>query len=115
MPSPAGRGGPRGWAAGLAWALWALAMLGLAVVPWMDSLLRQAGRPALVAWVPASIVGPVVALLSAATVGALVASRRPRHPVGWLLLGCALAMTASGVIASYVTYRLVAPPRAPPH
>jgi hypothetical protein len=29
----------------LAWVLWALAMLGLAVVPWLDSLLRQAGRP----------------------------------------------------------------------
>ena len=30
----------------LAWALWALAMLG-AAVPWFDHLLRQAGRPEL--------------------------------------------------------------------
>jgi hypothetical protein len=29
----------------------------------------------------------VVAALSAATVGAVIAGRRPRHPVGWLLLG----------------------------
>jgi hypothetical protein len=114
VTSAAGLGRPRRWAAGLAWALWTLAMLGLAVVPWMDSLLRQAGRPDLVALVPGSIVGPLLALLSAATVGALVASRRPRHPVGWLLLGCALSLTASGVIASYVTYGLLARPGALP-
>ena len=98
----------------LAWGLWALVMLGLAVVPWMDSLLRQAGRPDLVALVPGNIVGPVVAVLSAATVGAVLASRRPRHPVGWLLLGFALALTASGVTSSYVTYGLVARPGALP-
>ena len=114
MTSAAGLGRPRGWLAGLAWGLWALAMLGLAVVPWMDSLLRQAGRPDLVVLVPGNIVGPVLAVLSAATVGALVASRRPRHPVGWLLLGFALSLTASGVIYSYVTYGLVARPGALP-
>jgi hypothetical protein len=114
VTSAAGLGRPRRWAAGLAWMLWALAMLGLAVVPWLDSLLRQAGRPDLVALVPGSVVGPVLAMLSAATVGAVLASRRPRHPVGWLLLGFALALTASGVIYSYVTYGLVARPGALP-
>jgi len=114
MTSTAGPGRPRRWTAGLAWALWALAMLGLAVVPWMDSLLRQAGRPDLVALVPGNVVGPVVAVLSATTVGAVLASRRPRHPVGWLLLGFALSLTASGVISSYVTYGLVARPGALP-
>jgi hypothetical protein len=114
VTSAAGLGRPRRWAAGLAWGLWALAMLGLAVVPWLDSLLRQAGRPDLVAFVPGSVVGPVVAMLSAATVGAVLASRRPRHPVGWLLLGCALSLTASGVITSYVTYGLLARPGALP-
>jgi hypothetical protein len=114
MTSTAGPGRPRRRLAGLAWGLWALAMLGLAVVPWLDSLLRQAGRPDLAALVPGSIVGPLLAMLSAATVGALVASRRPRHPVGWLLLGFALSLTASGVISSYVTYGLLARPGALP-
>jgi hypothetical protein len=114
MTSAAGLGQPRRWLAGLAWALWTLAMLGLAVVPWMDQLLRQAGRGDLAAFVPSNVVGPVLAMLSAATVGALVASRRPRHPVGWLLLGFALSLTASGVITSYVTYGLVARPGALP-
>jgi hypothetical protein len=114
VTSAAGLGRPRRWAAGLAWGLWALAMLGLAVVPWLDSLLRQAGRPDLVVLVPGSVVGPVLAVLSAATIGALLASRRPRHPVGWLLLGFALSLTATGVIFSYVTYGLLARPGALP-
>jgi hypothetical protein len=114
VTSTAGLGRPRRWAAGLAWALWALVMLGLAVVPWMDQLLRQAGRADLAAFVPSNVVGPVVAVLSAATVGAVLASRRPRHPVGWLLLGFALSLTASGVISSYMTYGLLARPGALP-
>src|SRR4030095_4747199 len=81
MTSAAGLGRPPRGAAGLAWAVWALAMLGVAVVPWMDSLLRQAGRADLVALVPGSIVGPLLALLSAATVGAVLASRAPPHPL----------------------------------
>jgi hypothetical protein len=114
VTSTAGLGRPRRWAAGLAWGLWALAMVGLALNWWQDRLLRQAGRPDLAVWVPGSIVGPLLAVLGAATVGALVASRRPRHPVGWLLLGFALSLTASGVISSYVTYGLVARPGALP-
>jgi hypothetical protein len=37
----------RRWPAGLAWTLWALGMLGLGAVPWLDHLLRQAGLMAL--------------------------------------------------------------------
>ena len=36
---------PRWWPGVAAWALWALTMLGIAVVPWLDHLSRQAGRP----------------------------------------------------------------------
>ena len=36
---------PRWWAAAVAWALWILAMLGLAATARFDQLLRQAGRP----------------------------------------------------------------------
>ena len=105
---------PRWWPGVAAWVLWALVMLGLAVVPWMDRLIIRAGRPDLAVLVPGSVVGPVVAVLSAATVGAVLTSRRPRHPVGWLLLGFALSLTASGVITSYVTYGLLARPGALP-
>jgi hypothetical protein len=113
VTSTAGPGRPRRWPAGLAWALWALAMLGLAVVPWTDRLLIRAGRAELTeSQGPFFVV--VLGFLIATTVGALVASRRPGHPVGWLLLGFALSQTASGVISFYVAYGLVARPGALP-
>ena len=113
MTSAAGLGRPRRRLAGLAWGLWALTMLGIAVIAWLDSLLRQAGRPDLAAFVPGSIVGPLLAVLGAATVGAVLASRRPRHG-GLAAAGLRPGLTASGVIFSYVTYGLVARPGALP-
>jgi hypothetical protein len=56
----------------------------------------------------------VLALVSAATVGAVLASRRPRHPVGWLLLVLGLALAAGGVVPAYVAYGLLARPGALP-
>src|SRR5512133_2541076 len=113
MTSAAGPGRPRRWLAGLAWVLWALAMLGLAAVPWTDRLMIRAGRAELTEWQgPFFVV--VLGFLIATTVGALVASRRPGHPVGWLLLGFALSQTASGVISFYVAYGLLARPGALP-
>jgi hypothetical protein len=56
----------------------------------------------------------VLGHLSATTVGAVLASRRPRHPVGWLLLAFALSLTASGVTAAYAAYGLLARPGALP-
>jgi hypothetical protein len=83
---------PSWWPGRLAWALWAMGMLGLAVVPWLDRLLRQAGRADLTQW----DARPGVAAVSAATVGAVLASRRPRHPVGWLLLAQVACLLVTG-------------------
>jgi hypothetical protein len=110
---------PRRWPGVVAWALWTLTMLGLPVVAWLDHLSRQAGRPDLAQLNLAqlnggSVVGPVLAGVSAATVGAVLASRRPRHPVGWLLLILSLALNAAGVAAAYTAYGLVARPGALP-
>jgi hypothetical protein len=93
----------RWWPAGLAWALWALAMVGLAVLVWLDQLLRQTAQPELVVLTPTAL-APVLGAVSVATVGALVAGRRPRHPVGWLLLGFGLSLTAAGVAVAYTNY-----------
>ena len=102
-------GGDRRWPAVLAWALWALAILSLGVNWWQDRLLRQAGRSDL-APLGAGIVAPLLAAASAVTVGAVLASRRPRHPVGWLLLAFALSANASGVAEAYADYGLLARP-----
>ena len=73
------------------------------------------GRPARPGPVgPGAAVGPVLAVVSAATVGAVLASRRPRHPVGWLLLGFALSLTATGVTPLLCAYGLLARPGALP-
>ena len=112
--TPAARSVRSRWSpAGLAWALWALAVLGLAPVAWLDHLLRQTSRADLL------LIGPgdipfMLATLSAATVGAVVATRRPRHPVGWLLLAFGLSVPVAGVLQGYVRYGLLARPGALP-
>jgi hypothetical protein len=99
--------------AALAWALWALTLVALALVGWFDRLLAEAGRPDL-ALLTSDIPAYVLATLSATTVGALLASRRPRHPVGWLLLGLGTPVALSGVATGYANYGLVARPGSLP-
>jgi hypothetical protein len=103
----------RRWPTVMAWMLWALAMGGLPVVGWLDQLLRQAGRPDLAPLTP-DAVAYVLGLVSAATVGAVLASRRPRHPVGWLLLALAVLVVASGVTSAYAKYGLLVRPQSLP-
>jgi hypothetical protein len=97
----------------LAWALWALTLVALALVGWLNQLLVGAGRPDL-AVVTSDLPAFVLATLSATTVGALLASRRRRHPVGWLLLGLGLPVALSGVATGYANYGLMARPGALP-
>ena len=99
--------------AALAWVLWALTLVCYALVAWLNDLLVGAGRPEL-ASLSADIPAYVLATLSATTVGALLASRRPRHPVGWLLLGLGLPVALSGVATGYAYYGLMARPGALP-
>jgi hypothetical protein len=101
---------PHWWPAGLAWALWALAMLSLAAVAWLDHLLRQAGRPDLVVLTVQGATNAALPHVGVATVGAVVASRRPRHPVGWLLLAIGLLPNASMPVFAYANYGLAAHP-----
>ena len=61
-----------------------LVLLGLTVTPRLNQQARQAGRSDLGSDANTAIYGLVA--VSAATVGAVPAGRRPRHPVGWLLL-----------------------------
>ncbi len=84
----------------------ALTVLGLAVVAWFDHLLRQAGRPDL-SPLGSDDYGYVLTVASAVAVGALLAIRRPRHPVGWLLLALGLSVLAAGVSNGYAGYGLL--------
>jgi hypothetical protein len=113
VTSTARRPSPRSWPARLAWALWALALVILAGFPWLDRLLRDAGRPDL-ALLSTFSVAPTLAAVTASTVGVVLASRRPRHPVGWLLLALGLCLCTSGAAAGYVAYGLVVRPGSLP-
>ena len=115
MPATVGArpAGTRRWPVGLVWAGPVLTVLGLAATFWLDRLLRRAGLPEL-ASLSASSIPTVVAAVSAATVGAVLAARRPRHPVGWLLLGLGLSLTVQNLTFSYTRYGLVARPGALP-
>jgi hypothetical protein len=107
MSAGAGKARPRSWPAGLAWALWALTLLGLAATVRLDELLRQAGYSELATLGGGNAILAVGAV-SAATVGAVVADRRPRHLVGWLLLALGVSNVAAAFAFSYTRYGLVA-------
>ena len=95
--------------AGLAWMLWTLVALGLAVTPWLNQLARHAGRSDLGSDANTVIYGLVA--VSAATVGAVLAGRRARHPVGWLLVALGLWFTYGYAIWVLLAWR-GAPPAA---
>ena len=105
--------GPGWWPTVLASALWALTLVGLAVGFWLGHLLGQAGSSE-VDRLNADAYPLLVAAVSAATVGAVVASRRHRHPVGWLLLATGLTMVADLGVNAYVRYGLVVRPGSLP-
>jgi hypothetical protein len=99
------------WAARLAWALWVLAPLGLAATAWFDRQLRQAGRPELVQLTGGDGIILVLAAVSAASSGAILASRRSHHPVGWLLLAFGLVVQAlTNAAEGYARYGLLVQP-----
>ena len=71
----------------LAWCIWAasLALLGTGVGMLLVVRYRYPGAPAYNYWRESTVVPAVYATLSL-----IIATRRPRHPVGWLLMGCGL-------------------------
>src|SRR5262245_5063460 len=97
---------------GLAWALWALAVLGVAAAARLNQVLHDAGRTDLFIITPGAV-APLVGAVGVATVGAVLASRRPRHPVGWLMLVQGLSLSTAGAAASYVNYGVAHASAAP--
>jgi len=83
-------------------------MLGVPLAVWLKHLLAQAGRSDQ-AGSNVDTVIYLLAVVSAVTVGAVLASRRPRHPVGWLLLALGLWFTYG-----YASWVLLAWRGAPP-
>jgi hypothetical protein len=93
----------------LAWSLWLLAMVLVA----LGVLLGVRNAATVAAFVAdALVIVPMV--VSFATVGALIAARHPRNPIGWLFASFA-AITGLVLLASeYASYALVTAPGSVP-
>ncbi|MEA2575201.1 MAG: hypothetical protein QOH93_2499 [Chloroflexia bacterium] len=98
------------WLPWLAWSIWLVSLIFLALslfLPWLtdpatlvDNLLVIAlGLPAVLAY---------------ATVGALIASRRPENPIGWLFGAAAFLVTMATAAEEYARYALLTRPGSLP-
>jgi hypothetical protein len=93
----------------LAWSLWLLAMALVAL-----SVLLGVRNAATVAAFVADALVIVPMVVSFATVGALIAARHPRNPIGWLFASFA-AITGLVLLAGeYASYALVTAPGSVP-
>ena len=90
---------------GLAWSLWGLAILltGAAIA------LRAANHGMRSELLPGVLLVP-----GFGTVGAVVASRRPTHPIGWLFLAVGLVSAVAVVSVEYAVYTIVTVPGSLP-
>jgi signal transduction histidine kinase len=100
-------------AALLAAALWLVTPGALAGAGWLLSRIAGAGRADLARLTGGDAVFAVTAL-AAATVGVVVAARRPRHPVGWLLSALGATMALAGFLQAYAVYGVLAAPGSVP-
>ena len=95
----------------LAWALCGFAVVATLLVWTLRLLIAGASHdvPADLEAGAGDVVWPLVTL-GFAFVGALVASRHPDNPIGWIFCGGAVAFSLSGVGEAYAVYTLFAEP-----
>lgn len=93
----------------LAWSLWAVAvaLTGMSLVLLVLNA-SDPDAPVFDWWLGNALV------VIEATVGALIASRRPENPVGWLLCAFGVAVSTSSFTSQYAIYALLARPGSLP-
>src|SRR5215207_9980533 len=94
-------------AAWLAWSLWAMCVVLLALALLLDfltdeSVIIPGGRGS-----PSVAVITGVLSLAYPTVGALIAARLPTNPIGWIFCGVGLLYTAQRFSTAYADYALL--------
>ena len=95
----------------LAWSLWALTVVLMALMvaftvlyPSSEDLTSNAVNFAIL----------ILFVATFETVGALIASRRPRNPIGWVFCGMGLTLVVAVFFENYAQYALVVEPGALP-
>src|SRR5215217_2100139 len=96
-------------AARLAWSLWALSVALTALSLLLLVLILRYPNSYIFDW----WLGNALVVVDA-TVGAIVASRRPENPVGWLLCLSGVVVGTSSFTSQYAIYTLLARPNALP-
>ena len=94
----------------LAWSGWLLSMVALALSLLLTLFLPAAGG---ITDVVANSVFAVVfaaIVLSFSTVGALIATRQPRNPIGWIMIVAGFGLAATILTGNYVEISLAQPP-----
>jgi hypothetical protein len=98
---------------GAAWVAWSVCALSLTLTALslliLSLNLSHPNTPIFGSWLDGTL-----SALSYAPVGALIASRHPANPVGWLLCLYGLVISLSGFSAQYATYALLARPDSLP-
>ncbi len=98
-------------ASSLAWSLWALTLVLMALTVVFTALYplpRNAATDA------ANFAISVLFVATFSTVGALIASRRPANPIGWVFCAMSLTLVVAVFAGNYAEYSLVVEPRALP-
>src|SRR5215217_3324479 len=96
-------------AAQLAWSACALSLALTALTGLLIVLLLRSDTPIYYYWLETSMVA-----VGYSTVGAIVASRLPESPIGWLFCAIGLTFGVSHFSAEYAAYALLAPSRSLP-
>jgi hypothetical protein len=96
-------------AARLAWSLWAISVTLTALSLLLLALILQHPGVHVFDWWAGN-----ATIVIDATVGAIVASRRPENPVGWLLCLSGVAVSTSSFTSQYAIYALLARPGSLP-
>jgi hypothetical protein len=91
-------------AALLAWLVWAMCVVLTALTVLLIVLLLRSDTPIYFYWLETSMVA-----VGYSTVGAIVASRLPESPIGWLFCAIGLIFGVSHFSAEYAAYALLAP------
>jgi hypothetical protein len=91
-------------AAPMAWGLWAAIVAATVAALALLFVTRSVPRPAADHWQLSLLSG--TATLAFATVGLLIAARRPGNPLGWLLLVVGLALAVNRLLQVYADYTL---------